>query len=621
MSTITARRPRKTLGVVGVVAGGALALSLSAPAFALAEPFEPAEEASTRSSATTFTPDLQTEIFIAEESMPNDFVSSADGTTGYVTSRQLNEFTIIDMAKREVSGRIATPGTGAEEIVLSPDGSRAYFAILAGWFSSGVGVLDLASGTLINEFTDVPEAIEEIVVSQDGASLYVLGNESDVARIDPNTGAKLATTDFGGVNAYGMVLINNDSKLLIGMGNTVYTLDAETLEELDRFTVDNINSLASFVTDGTDERVYFADSAGSALGAFNPATGELLGRGAVGSPMHEVVGSDANNRAFGNVIYWDKLMAADLNTGKRSESFRATPTAPYSMKLNPVTGELLSANAGFTNAEKGSTVTIVNPPSVANPANAEITAMGDDARFETDAVGIKRGNGGGIAWQSSEDGETWTDIEGAYDEQLDVVATAETMNLQYRVRWVDDFWGQRGASEPARIVAPAPMITFDGPLEDGTVGTAYPNTVITATGQDDLAWSLVEDADVTGLPAGMELDAATGALTGTPTEAGSFTFTVRVTDVFGEDTRSYDLTVNDVADPTDPVGPTPTDPTDPAGPTDPANPGDTSGGNKGGQLSDTGGASPLLLSLLAAGVLAAGGTAVMIARKRGGSSV
>ncbi len=106
------------LGVAGAFVGGALALGLVTPAFALDAPVEPAEMPSARTASTAFTPDLQTEIHIADDSMPNDFVSSADGTTGYVTSRGLNEFTIIDMQTRTVSARIATPGTGGDDIRL-----------------------------------------------------------------------------------------------------------------------------------------------------------------------------------------------------------------------------------------------------------------------------------------------------------------------------------------------------------------------------------------------------------------------------------------------------------------------------------------------------------------------
>lgn len=172
------------------------------------------------------------------------------------------------------------------------------------------------------------------------------------------------------------------------------------------------------------------------------------------------------------------------------------------------------------------------------------------------------------------------------------------------MRWHDDFWGISGATAGAKILTQSPVITFAGPLADGEVGAAYPATVITATGLPDLAWELAPKDGETRLPAGLTLDPATGALSGTPTVAGTFTFTVRVTDAFGEDSKTYTLKVAEKSKPTEPPGPgTPGEPT----PVDPAKPKDP--------LSDTGGASPLL-GLIGAGVIAAGGTGLWIASRR-----
>ena len=637
---MTKTHSRRTLGArsaVGAALGGALALLLATPTLALEMPTDSAATVSgaTSRAATSFTPDLQTEIHIGDEVRPSDFVAAPDGLTGYVVADELNELVFIDLTTRTVIDRLELPASGAKYIRITADGSRAVIALTNSTWSKGIAVVDLVERRVLSTATDVVENIQEFAVASDGQSFTVLGLNGDLERIDMTTGEVLVSRTLTGMNFHAMQLIAGDSQLLVGHDDTVYTLDAATLADVSVTTIEGIESVGMLRTDGSDERVYFSDSSGSRLGLINPASGETLGSVAVGNLMHDVVGSDAENRAFGNVPYWDMVMAADFTSGARSESFRATPTAPFSITRNPVTGDLLTANGGWSNAEKGSTVSIMNAPSVTNPVDVSVTEPGEQVRFEIEAVGIKRSHGGGVQWQSSADGETWTDIEGATDEQLDVVVEAENLNLSYRVRWSDDFWGQSGASASARVNAPAPKITFDGPLADGTVGAPYPAVTITATGLADLRWSANEQdaasrATVVGLPAGMQLDAENGALSGTPEAAGEYTFTVRVTDSFGADERDYTLTVREADGGTGPTGPTdPTGPTGPTGPTDPADPsgpGTTSGtdststgqpgGAKTGVLSTTGGAAPIALGVLAATGIIAGAIALLVERRR-----
>ena len=88
----------------------------------------------------------------------------------------------------------------------------------------------------------------------------------------------------------------------------------------------------------------------------------------------------------------------------------------------------------------------------------------------------------------------------------------------------------------------APTITTDT-LPDGKVGEAYSQTLI-ATGTTPITWSIIG-----ALPDGLSLNKDTGKISGTPTAAGSSTFTVKATNSAGSDTKELSITITKDAPP------------------------------------------------------------------------
>ena len=82
----------------------------------------------------------------------------------------------------------------------------------------------------------------------------------------------------------------------------------------------------------------------------------------------------------------------------------------------------------------------------------------------------------------------------------------------------------------------APAITTES-LPEGTVGTAY-NQLLGATGSETITWSLASGT----LPTGLKLS-DDGKITGTPTAAGTSTFTVTATNNIGSDSREFTLKI------------------------------------------------------------------------------
>jgi len=93
----------------------------------------------------------------------------------------------------------------------------------------------------------------------------------------------------------------------------------------------------------------------------------------------------------------------------------------------------------------------------------------------------------------------------------------------------------------AITVNAAPLTITTTSLPNGALGTAYSTTLAASGGTPPYTWSLSAGA----LPAGLNLNSSSGAITGTPTENGTTNFTAQVTDnASGTTTKSLTLTVN-----------------------------------------------------------------------------
>ena len=88
-------------------------------------------------------------------------------------------------------------------------------------------------------------------------------------------------------------------------------------------------------------------------------------------------------------------------------------------------------------------------------------------------------------------------------------------------------------------INPAPAITFTGVVPaTATYNVAFTGSSVATGGAGALTYSLFAGS----LPTGLLLNTATGAITGTPTAAGTFPFTVKAADAFGDSaTKAYSI--------------------------------------------------------------------------------
>jgi hypothetical protein len=89
--------------------------------------------------------------------------------------------------------------------------------------------------------------------------------------------------------------------------------------------------------------------------------------------------------------------------------------------------------------------------------------------------------------------------------------------------------GGAGTSSQGRFEIKGPTTTLACPNNSGTVGLSYSSSLSATGGQPPFAFSIAGGA----LPAGLNLSASTGAIGGTPTTAGTASFTAQVVDPSG----------------------------------------------------------------------------------------
>jgi hypothetical protein len=82
------------------------------------------------------------------------------------------------------------------------------------------------------------------------------------------------------------------------------------------------------------------------------------------------------------------------------------------------------------------------------------------------------------------------------------------------------------AAQSYTITVAAAPLTTSSTLADGTYGTPYSATLSASGGTPPYSWSVISGS----LPTGLSLDPGSGTISGTPTAAGSSTFTVQITD-------------------------------------------------------------------------------------------
>jgi hypothetical protein len=169
-----------------------------------------------------------------------------------------------------------------------------------------------------------------------------------------------------------------------------------------------------------------------------------------------------------------------------------------------------------------------------NPTYATINVPSPVIRGVSYAGGVTANNASGYSIFSGAlpDGLSLNTSTGAITGTPTLAGT-----FNFTIRATGSFEGSVDTAQSIVINPPAPVFSDATVNSQGIVGTAYSDGV---SASDTVSYSVFSGA----LPTGLSLNTSTGAITGTPTAPGVFTFVIRATNVTGTtDTDTLTITV------------------------------------------------------------------------------
>ena len=160
-----------------------------------------------------------------------------------------------------------------------------------------------------------------------------------------------------------------------------------------------------------------------------------------------------------------------------------------------------------------------SPPTITmQPANQTVTA-GQSASFSATATGTPP-----LSYQWNKNGSA---ISGATSATYTTSpATSADNGAQFNVVVSNAIGNVTSAMATLTVTSASTVNITTSSLPNGTVQTAYSATLQATGGTTPYAWSVTSGS----LPASLSLASATGIISGTPTTAGTSSFTIQVTD-------------------------------------------------------------------------------------------
>lgn len=243
-------------------------------------------------------------------------------------------------------------------------------------------------------------------------------------------------------------------------------------------------------------------------------------------------------------VAYSQTLAASGGTGTYTWSI-ATGSLPAALSLVPATGVIsgtptAAGTFNFTIRVADGITAVTTPLSIkVNPVLAITTTSLPNSDVGVAYLQTLVVSGGSGVY-------TWSLLAGSLPAGLSLPPSTGIISGMPTVSGTTNFTVQvaDGITTATRVLSitinPALTITITATaLPEGNRGAAYSQTLTASGGSGIYTWSLASGS----LPAGLSLNAATGTISGTPTTAGVFNFTVRVADGITTTTKFLSITI------------------------------------------------------------------------------
>jgi YVTN family beta-propeller protein len=434
---------------------------------------------------------------------PFGVAATPDGGKVYVANQNSNTVSVIETASNTVEATIAIGGSNLSGVAVSPDGRTVYVTSNnppgGGNPFAFVAVIATASNTVEATIALPPDSEPYgVVVTPDGSKVYVVNSENRTVSVIATASNTVEATIPVGDNPQGVAVSPDGSTVYVTnfFDSTVSVIATATNTVETTIAVPGPSGEATWpygvAVSPDGSTVYVADNFLNTVSVIATTTNTVTTTVAVGNhPAGVAVTPDGSTVYVANT--YDNTVSVIATASNTATATVAVGTSPIAL------GSFIQPPAGPP------AVTLISPSS--GPAGTSVTITGTGFT-STSAVEF----GGTLALFQVNSGTSITAIAPAGSGIVDVTVTTPL--------------GTSPTSAADQFTYIATLTLTSTASSTTQVGQSYSQTNVAGGGTPSYTYAVTAGE----LPAGTSLNTSSGTVSGTPTTAGAFSYTIEVTD-------------------------------------------------------------------------------------------